>query len=212
MTWRERYPNDFVQKPGQTDDASGTTPTLLGRRYVAITDNADPVAINVYRREAGFRGRRRVCREPVFRRGASATDQSLIGNGRSLVAENNYGYTGPAAILEGSGTAPGFERVDLDRDGRGCRTVWTSDARAPSVVPKLSLATGLIYTYTKEPEGGDDGWYLTALDFRTGKRAFSVLAGTGLGFNNNYAPVTLGPDGSAYVGVLGGLTAFRDTR
>jgi hypothetical protein len=37
-----------------------------------------------------------------------------------------------------------------------------------------------------------------------------VLAGEGLGFNNNYAPVSLGPDGSAYVGVLGGLTRFAD--
>ena len=35
-------------------------------------------------------------------------------------------------------------------------------------------------------------------------------AGDGLGFNNNYAPVTLGPDGTAYVGVLGGLVALRD--
>ena len=50
-----------------------------------------------------------------------------------------------------------------------------------------------------------DPWYLTAIDFRTGETVFKKLAGTGLGFNNNYAPVTLGPDGSAYVGALGGL-------
>jgi len=36
------------------------------------------------------------------------------------------------------------------------------------------------------------------------------LAGTGLGFNNNYAPVTLGSDGSAYVGALGGLVRLWD--
>jgi hypothetical protein len=41
---------------------------------------------------------------------------------------------------------------------------------------------------------------------------FKQLAGFGLGFNNNYAPVTIGPDGTAYVGVLGGLVALRDTR
>ena len=45
---------------------------------------------------------------------------------------------------------------------------------------------------------------------RTGRTAFKVLAGDGLGFNNNYAPVTLGPDSTAYVGVLGGLVALRD--
>jgi hypothetical protein len=36
------------------------------------------------------------------------------------------------------------------------------------------------------------------------------MTGEGLGFNNNYAPVTIGPDGTAYVGVLGGLVAVRD--
>jgi len=36
------------------------------------------------------------------------------------------------------------------------------------------------------------------------------LAGTGTYFNNNYAPVSIGPDGSAYVGTLGGLVKLRD--
>ena len=83
--------------------------------------------------------------------------------------------------------------------------------RAPSVVPKLSLGNGLVYTYTKPLRSdGKDAWYFTALDFRTGKLAYMRLAGVGLGYNNNFAPVTLGPDGTAYVGVLGGLTLYRD--
>jgi len=53
-------------------------------------------------------------------------------------------------------------------------------------------------------------WYLTAIDFRTGRTAFRRRAGAGLGSNNNYAPVTLTPDGTAYVGVLGGVTSFSD--
>jgi hypothetical protein len=213
ITWRERYPNDGVQKPGQTDDASGTTPTLMGKKYVSITDNDDPVAINVYRREDGFKGRRLVCRQPVFEKGASATDQSLIATGRSMIAENNYGFGSPVQSLSGIDTVPGIERVDIDRDGKGCHTVWKSDAQAPSVVPKLSLGNGLVYTYTKPARtDGQDPWYLTALDFRSGRRVYSRYAGSGLGYNNNYAPVILGPDGTAYVGVLGGLVAFRDAR
>ena len=78
------------------------------------------------------------------------------------------------------------------------------------MVPKLSLANGLVYTYTKPAgTGNEDPWYLTALDFRSGATVYRRLAGEGLGYNNNYAPVTLGPDGMAYVGVLGGLVAFR---
>jgi hypothetical protein len=89
--------------------------------------------------------------------------------------------------------------------------VWHSDEIAPSVVPKLSLANGIVYTYTKPANSdGEDGWYLTALDFATGKTLWKALAGEGLGYNNNYAPVTLGPDRSAYVGVLGGLVRLAD--
>ena len=58
----------------------------------------------------------------------------------------------------------------------------------------------------------EDAWYLGAFDVRTGKLAYRVRYGTGLGFNVNYAPVTLGADGSAYVGVLGGLVRITDTR
>jgi hypothetical protein len=78
------------------------------------------------------------------------------------------------------------------------------------VVPKLSLETGLVYTYVKPPGASTAPWYLTGLDFRTGQVRFAALAGRGLGFNNNYAPVTLGPDGTAYVGVMGGLVRMSD--
>jgi hypothetical protein len=206
--WRRPYPDSGVRKPGQSDAGSGTTPTLVARKYVAIADNADPMNVAVYERGADSRGRL-VCREPVFDAGAGATDQSLIAAGRALIAENNYGYTGPAATSGGGLTTPGLQRVDL-RNGR-CETVWRSEERAPSVVPKASLRAGLVYTYTKPQTGDDtDAWYFTALDFRTGETVFSRLAGTGLGYNNNFAPVTIGPDGTAYVGVLGGIALFKD--
>jgi hypothetical protein len=99
----------------------------------------------------------------------------------------------------------------VDVEDGGCHTVWRSREIAPSAVAKLSLAAGLVYTYTKPARAdGPDAWYLTALDVRTGGIAFQRLGGEGLGFNNNYAPVTLGPDGTAYLGVLGGIVAWRD--
>jgi hypothetical protein len=243
VSWRQVYANTGQLKPGQTEHGSGTTPTLIGRRWVAITDNADPMDVVVYLRRRSRRHRpirkRLVCSVPVFDKGASDTDQSLIGAGRSLIVENNYGYSGPLAVNGGGVTSPGLERVDIRKPPRrhkhnhahhrwteraaatlkhhkrkkrrACVKVWHSNERAPSVVPKVSLAAGLVYTYTK-PKRDDniDAWYFTALDFRTGRTVFSRLAGTGLGFNNNYAPVTLGPDGTAYIGVLGGLVALRD--
>ena len=212
-TWRQPYRNSGIKKPGQTQTGSGTTPTVMGRHYVAITDNADPMNVVIVKRASACAGRARSRTQPVFQAGASATDNSLIGTARSVVVENNFGYAGVGATSGGS-TTPGLARVDLAPGGKGCRLAWVSRERAPSVVPKLSLQNGLVYTYTKEPDKRtppDDPWYLTALDFRTGRTVFKRLAGVGLGFNNNYAPVTIGPDGTAYVGVLGGLVALRDS-
>jgi hypothetical protein len=229
VSWRIVYPNSGIHKPGQSDAGSGTTPTLMGRGWVAITDNADPMDVVVYRRARKLAKPRKkakkrlVCSDAVFGKGAGSTDNSLIGTTRSLVVENNYGYVISAGDLSGAESVPGLTRVDVVKKKRGkhakkrkrkarfrCRTVWTSGERAPSVVPKLSLANGLVYTYTKPPRSDDlDAWYLTALDFRTGRTLYRRLAGTGFGFNNNYAPVTLGPDGTAYVGVLGGVVAFE---
>jgi hypothetical protein len=211
VTWREAYPNIGIVKPGQTEDGSGTTPNLMGTSYVAITDNADPMDVVVYRRAKQASGSRVVCRVPVFSTGSSSTDNSLIGTGRSMIVENNYGYTGPAATINGASTAPGIERIDINKEGTGCTPVWYSAERAPSAVPKLSLAAGLVYAYTKAPRAdGIDAWYLTALSFRSGTTVYQRLAGTGLGYNSNYAPVSVGPDHTAYVGALGGLVLLRE--
>jgi hypothetical protein len=211
VSWREAYANIGIVKPGQTEDGSGTTPNLMGHDYVAITDNADPMDVVVYRRGKRVSGSRVVCTVPVFATGSSSTDNSLIGTGHSIIVENNYGYTGPAATINGASTAPGIERIDINRERTGCAPVWYSPERAPSAVPKLSLAAGLVYAYTKERRSdGIDAWYLTALSFRSGKTVYERLAGTGLGYNSNYAPVSLGPDGTTYVGALGGLILLRD--
>lgn len=48
------------------------------------------------------------------------------------------------------------------------------------------------------------------MDFRTGERRWRQLTGTGPLYDNNWAPITLGPDGTAYVGVFNGIVAVRD--
>jgi hypothetical protein len=209
VTWHVQYPNSGIHKPGQVDAGTGTTPAIMPGGYVAITDNADPMDVVVYR-TALDAVQRQVCAVPVFAKGASATENSLIAAGGSLIVENNYGYTSPASTEFGGVTKPGFARVDLNADGSGCHLVWTNNTvAAPTVVPKLSLATGLVYAYTKTKQVTDP-WYWTAIDFRTGAVVWRSLAGAGLGFNNNYAGLTLGPTGAAYLGTLGGIIAMRD--
>jgi hypothetical protein len=212
LSWRVRYDNVGIKKPGQFDAGSGTTPTLMGKQYLSIADNAARMQVVVMRRakRLGPGQKRVLCEEPVFRRGAGATENSIIATGGSMIVENNYGYFPPPdATSNGATTRPGVERVDIKRNGRGCRTVWKSSEISPSTVPKMSLATGLIYLYTK-PKGLPDAWYLTAVDFRTGKTVWRRLMGTGLLFNVHYAGLTISPKGVLYSGVLGGTSALAD--
>jgi hypothetical protein len=39
---------------------------------------------------------------------------------------------------------------------------------------------------------------------------YSQLAGTGVLYTNHYAALHLGPDGTVYVGVFGGIVAMHD--
>ncbi len=144
IIWQARYRNSGIVKPSQVDAGSGTTPTIMDNGYVAITDNADPMNVVVYRTAGKLRGKKRkVCEQPVFAKGASATENSLLTAGRSLIVENNYGYQDPFGPNSGAVTQPGFARVDVKRSGEGCKLRWTNkDVRAPTVVPKLSTKTG----------------------------------------------------------------------
>ncbi|MFE4263918.1 hypothetical protein [Streptomyces sp. NPDC056883] len=211
--WRQTYDRGTGTKPGSVNQGSGTTPDLFGNGYVAITDNADDrMNVLVFKRGLDVpEGQRLVCKVPVFGSGASTTDNSLITWGNSIVVENNYGYENVTSLVLGKSVVGGVSRIDVRADGSGCDTVWQSAIRSPSVVPKLSTANGLLYFYEKEPNfWGIDAWYLTAVDFRTGERRWRQLTGTGPLYDNNWAPITLGPDGTAYVGVFNGIVAVRD--
>lgn len=211
--WRTVYPNDGVKKPGKLSAGAGSTPTLMDDRWVATTDNADPTNVVVYRRGPKSQGGgQEVCRVPVFRKGASASFQSLTWAGDQLVVENNYGYDGLASTLGGRSTVPGLAAIRFDKNTETCNIAWTNNQfSTPSAIPRLSLANGLLYTVTKPARAdGADDWYLTALDWRTGKHVYSVRYGSGFPMNNNFTAVSLAPDGSAFVGVLGGLVRISD--
>jgi hypothetical protein len=218
VVWSQEYQNSGIAKIGQFNAGSGTTPTIMNGGYVAITDNADPMNVVVYRRAETLElGQDRVvCEVPVFGAGASATENSLIATGNSLIVENNFGYY-ITTTMNGAVSSPGITRIDVREDGSGCDVVWTSTEVAPSCVPKVSTKTGLVYLYTKDPDPVNttsDAWFWTALDFATGETVWKRLAGTGLSFNNHYAGIALGPKGrpTAYVGTVGGIVAVRDSK
>ncbi|MDB4973763.1 MAG: hypothetical protein JWN48_2104 [Myxococcaceae bacterium] len=214
VIWREPYDRGQRRKVGQINQGSGTTPTLLGSDYVAIGDNAEPrMNVLVMRRDSRA-GQRVVCKQAVFGAGKSATENTFIGYQRSLIVENNAGYDLFTTMRGGKTSAPGIARIDVRADESGCDVVWESQEISQTTVPKLSTESGLVYLYTKLPNApkGADAYYFTALDFSTGRTVYQVLTGTGVRYDNNWAAISLAPDGSAFVGVLNGLIRVRDSR
>ena len=146
----------------------------------------------------------------MFAPGASDTENSLTAVGNGVIAENNYGYKGPQSTLLGATTSPGIARVDVTANGQ-CVNTWTSSVVAPTSVPKASLESGLLYVYSKPKSLISDPWYFTAIDLRTGKTMWSKLTGIGPQWNNHYASIYLGRDGSGYIATLTGLMRIHDS-
>jgi hypothetical protein len=212
VLWQESYDRGSGRKIGTINQGSGTTPTLIGDDYLTITDNADGrINLLVYKRKPDYQGERLVCTVPLFKEDASVTDNSMIGWGRSIILENNFGYKSAVQQKDWSTVVGGITRIDIREDESGCDVIWQSTEKAPSNVPKMSSDNGLAYFYTFElQDNGIPAWYFMALDAHTGKTVYKVLTGAGKNFDNNWAPISLGSDGTAYIGTLSGMISISD--
>jgi hypothetical protein len=220
IVWSELYDTTGELRPGQYSLGSGTSPTILGNgRFVAITDNATPLKVVVYRTgsKLGPNEKRIVGQIPVFEnQTGGAAESSLIGFGLSIIVENNYGYYSDFAEDGGliiTPSAPGLERIDITPDGQSLRKVWSNDEVASTTTAHLSTRTGLIYTVARKyDDRQNDVYYWTAIDFRTGETVWQKIAGTGYNFDSWYAATAIGPTGTIYLSAYGGLIALRDMR
>jgi hypothetical protein len=227
------YDNDHKIKPGHLNDGSGTTPTLVGDDHVIIVDNApDQVNLLAFSQKDG----KLISKIPLFEPGAGAVENSVVSYGKQLVVGNTYGYVDP--FVENA-TAGGIMRIDFDEESGTYAPVegWpaTGHFDAKTATPKLSTSRGLIYVYTRAEEAvnGHHDWQLTAVDFRTGWRVFSIkgyfnkrefgdnvaritMRGS-LGvkhydrevFNNLWGTFTFGPNDTLYIGAYRGFLRFQ---
>jgi len=221
VDWRTEYDRGTRIKPSNFNQGSGTTPQLFGE-LVAISDNAEPrMNILFLKRSDGSE----VCRIPVFAEGLSTTENGLPGLVRegphgleySVIVDNNYGIDRDNVLQTGrcwTNHTGGLVRVDAVPDASGnytCRQVWESAEKSSQVLPKLSLSNGLLYVYTYERLPDQEyTWYFTAVDFETGETVFSVPTGKGLDYTNFGPPLIIGPDGTAYLGTMGGLLRIQE--
>lgn len=214
IKWRLPYDRGSGRKVGSINQGSGTSPTILGGgKYVTFTDNADDkiAIIAAYTGQVPEGKTRQICRVPVFKSGASATDNSMVGYDRSIILENNHGFTNAIQHKDYSSVTGGVVRVDIREDESGCDIIWESDLKVPSVVPKMSLGNGIAYFYSFDLlENGDRLWALIGLDYETGKEVARIPTGTGVAYNNNWASIAIAPNGDTYVGTREGLLRLRD--
>ena len=203
--WRAAY------DPGTEDrglaPGSGSSPTLLGTKddLISICDNADTqVNLMVYDRTTGAT----ICQEPMFRADESGCENTVLGYNDDIAIPNNGGFTRPLAPA--NTIRPGLERWTVREDRSGCDLVWKNDTAYANAV-NLSTKTGLLYGYGVDYTQTEfDAFYLTANDWETGDEVFRVYAGDG----RDHDPITgqphLHPNGSIFVGALGGIMRFRD--
>jgi len=229
IVWAEAYDNSYADnheikvRPGQTEQGSGTTPTILGEgKYVAITDNAEQMQVVVYRTEEKLNpGEKRiVCEVKVFDfegGGIGAQWNSLVGLHNSIIVQNTADYHWDWANYEDAHletpSKPGIERVDIDPNGKGCTKVWVNTEVAGAMTLELSTRTGLIYTQDRkwDAKNNVNAYYFVALDFRTGEVVWEKLMGTGDKFDSIGMPVIIGPNKALYGPLQGGLTMLKDT-
>lgn len=204
QVWRTPYDNTG---PGIIQPGSGTTPTLFGLAddLVGIADTAIPrVNAMVYDRTDGAV----VCQVPLFRDDESGAENSFIGYGDDFVVVNNGGFTGP--FNPQRTIYPGMERHKVQASRTGCDPVWINQDNIANSA-QLSTTNGIIYGYATDPDVADnDVHYLTATDWDTGQELFRSYVGNDGPYNAITGQFHIGPDGSAYVGTVSGITRVAD--
>ena len=121
ITWKAGYKNSGIVKPGQVDAGTGTTPTIMkAATSRSPTTRSRCTSSSTAPAELGAPGQATVvCQVPVFGKFTGDTENSLLGVGRSLIVENNYGYQDPFGPEHRRPPTPGFARVEVDKDGKG---------------------------------------------------------------------------------------------
>lgn len=108
--------------------------------------------------------------------------------------------------------SPGVARINVTSDGK-CELAWEVEDLRIQSVPIISTKNSLVYGYTqsvKDSLYGNWVWYVVVLDWETGKEMWRVRTGAGGTYNDDYEPGALGPDGSFFQSVIGGVIRVRD--
>lgn len=230
LLWQSSYNAGSGVKLGGFARGSGTTPSLLGHDFIATTDNDDGQLHLIITHQGKARQSRpqTACKVPIFAPGFGAADirptAYFDGQSYKVAILNTYNSTSfgsrgsPDFEVNGNwnnkgGMPGGIATVEVSKDGNRCEVVWTSNLTV-TMVPILSTASGLFYSYVQDPNLASEGkyvWYVVAVDWQSGKEVWKVKAGAGGIFNDNLIASSIGPNGAFYQPVLDGIVMVKDT-
>ena len=127
------------------------------------------------------------------RRAQSADENAMIAAGRSMTDREQLRLRGPAVAAgrhdQRRRVRPDRHQPQRSRVPSACGP--TRASTCPRSCRRCRSANGLVYTYTHrlEPATGTGPRSTTA----PGKTVYKVYAGTGVGYNNNYAGISISP-------------------
>jgi hypothetical protein len=195
-------------KPGQIDFGSGTTPTLLGDKYVVICDGQRTLNVCVYDQDTGAL----LSRMPLFREKGGACENSPIVHDGGILVGNTYGYVHPLHHLLAKES--GVARVNMDSGSGALSSSWYDPKlEVMSSPPKLSRGNGYVYSYSmKKTSAVQRRWSVLAFDYKTGKVGYEVpvFEGAKVEFDNAWGSLTIGPDRALYIAMWKGFLRVRD--
>lgn len=200
---------------------SGTTPTLT-EDLVIFTDNLDPINLLALSSDTGEVLAQIPVLDQLGEGVPVAVENSILvydgGEGRVSVIVANWFGAGNAGLADPDANssiqsydniydanwmaggnayiAPGVERVDFVASDGGytAEKVWSRADIHETAMIKLSTATGYLYGYWQDLEGGM--WRYEALDFDTGETLLTQDVSTTAGYNNLAVGLIADPDGN----------------
>lgn len=206
LKWSSEYDNSAGHN-GLVGSGSGTSPTLFGDNddLIAIADNGKPqMHLNVYHRYDG----RLISSTPVFGTINTGCENSPIGFGNEVVIEDNGGFE--LFFGDPQSTNKGLAKIRVHEDLKGAEIVWENNDLKASTTPILSTSNGIIYSYcVKKGSKGHDAWYLSMVDWETGKTVYEYWVGSGRNYPDMLQPVVL-DSGAFYIGTRTGILVVRD--
>jgi len=212
IIFQESYETASSIKPGTISfSGSGTTPTLHEDDLLTMVDNADDqVNLLVFnRKNEGRVNGRLICKVPLFEKGKSSVENTVVAHHNSIVVQN--WHKAPAFMGSLREMEPGIWRIDVREDRSGCDIIWKNNTSFGTSTLKLSTQTGLLYLATQNRKKlVREKSYIEFIDFQTGEVVKKQYVGRGLATRFMMSPIYIVPGGKIIQPIYSGIVTLEN--